>query len=49
MAEKDNNHDLWKWEYVPFVKDSPIEFGTLGRKCLEEEIRKVSEEDRQLN
>ena len=47
MAAHDNNHDLWKWEYIPFVKDSPIEFGTLNRKELEEQIRKASWEERQ--
>ena len=26
MAEKDNNHHLWKWEYIPFLKKS-IELG----------------------
>lgn len=39
MAESDNNHDLWKWEYIPFVKDSPIEFGTKTREEIEQEIR----------
>ncbi len=42
MAEHDNNHDIWKWEYIPFLKDSPIEFGNLSRKDLEDEIRNAS-------
>jgi hypothetical protein len=35
MAEYDNNHRLWKWEYVPWVKKSPIKFGNLSRKELD--------------
>ena len=27
MSESDNNHDVWKWEYIPFTKDSPLKFG----------------------
>jgi len=42
MAAHDNNQDIWKWEYIPFVKDSPIEFGNLSRKQLEDEIRNSS-------
>ncbi len=41
MAAHDNNHDIWKWEYIPFIKNSPIEFGTLNRKELEEEINEA--------
>jgi hypothetical protein len=35
MAEYDNNHRLWKWEYVPWVKKSPIKFGNMSRKELD--------------
>ena len=33
MAPHDNNHDFWKWEYVPWSKTVPIK---LGKKTLEE-------------
>lgn len=32
MGEHDNNHDLWKWEYIPWIKKAPIKFGTKTRK-----------------
>ncbi len=35
MSESDNNHDLWKWEYIPFTKDSPIKFGTKSRSEID--------------
>jgi hypothetical protein len=38
MSESDNNHDLWKWEYIPFVKDKSIEFGTKTRKEIDQEF-----------
>ena len=41
MASHDNNPDLWKWEYIPFIKDSPIEFGNLTRRELEQRIKRV--------
>ncbi len=34
MSGSDNNHDLWKWEYVPYLKNSPTIFGTKSRKEL---------------
>ena len=36
MAESDNNHELWKWEYIPFLKDSSIEFGTKSREEIDQ-------------
>ena len=35
MAESDNNHDIWKWEYIPFLKDSPVIFDTKSRKQID--------------
>jgi hypothetical protein len=35
MAEKDNNHDIWKWEYIPYLKKS-IDFGTKPRAEINE-------------
>jgi len=36
LAPHDNNHDLWKWEYVPWIKKIPIKFGTKTRKEAED-------------
>ena len=36
MAEHDSNHEIWKWEYACWVKDSPVVFGKKSR----EEINK---------
>lgn len=35
MAEHDNNHDFWKWEYVPWSKKIPIIYGEKSRKEIE--------------
>jgi len=35
MSGSDNNHDLWKWEYIPFTKDSPLKFGTKSRSEID--------------
>jgi hypothetical protein len=39
MAEHDTNYRLWKWEYVAWQKDSPIEFGTKSREEIDKEFR----------
>jgi hypothetical protein len=40
MSESDNNHDLWKWEYIPFTasKKRPFKFGTKSRKDIDKEF-----------
>ena len=35
LAEKDNNHDFWKREYVPWSKKTPIKHGEKTRKDIE--------------
>jgi hypothetical protein len=35
MSEHDNNHDIWKWEYIPWVKKAPIKLGSKSRKDIE--------------
>ncbi len=35
MAERDNNHKLWKWEYIPFLNNAPIKFGTKSRRHID--------------
>jgi hypothetical protein len=27
MGEHDNNHEIWKWEYIPGVKKAPVKLG----------------------
>lgn len=31
MAEFDCNHEMWKWEYIPWIKDSPVKLGDMSR------------------
>ncbi|MCH9659126.1 hypothetical protein K0U27_10665 [archaeon] len=35
LAPHDNNHDLWKWEYVPWSGTIPIKSGTKSRDEIE--------------
>jgi hypothetical protein len=35
MAEYDNNHSMWKWEYIPWDERTPIKVGTKSRKQLD--------------
>lgn len=39
MAEDDNNRRLWKWEYIPWVKDAPIIFGDKSRKDIDKNYK----------
>ena len=39
LAPHDNNHDLWKWEYVPWSKKIPIKLGTKTREEAEEDYK----------
>ncbi len=36
MAEHDNNHRLWKWEYVAWEKNSPVVYGEKSRQEIED-------------
>jgi hypothetical protein len=40
MSESDNNHDLWKWEYIPFIeyRKRPFKFGTKSRQDIDREF-----------
>jgi hypothetical protein len=40
MAERDNNDRIWKWEYIPWLPDAPIKYGTLTRKEIEQALKK---------
>jgi len=35
MAEHDTNDRLWKWEYVPWLEDSPVKLGEETRQQIE--------------
>ena len=39
LAPHDNNHDLWKWEYVPWSNKIPIKSGEKTREMIENEFR----------
>ena len=39
LAPHDNNHDLWKWEYVPWSNNIPIKLGNKSRAEVEEEYQ----------
>ena len=39
MAEYDNNNRIWKWEYVPWLNDAPIKFGSKTRRELEQSFK----------
>jgi hypothetical protein len=41
MAPHDNNHELWKWEYVSWLKGAPIIFGTKSRKEIERSYKSI--------
>lgn len=38
MAEHDSNHNIWKWEYIPWLDDTPVELGDKNRNYIEDEI-----------
>jgi hypothetical protein len=37
LAEHDSNNTLWKWEYIPWLDNSPVLFGERNRTYLEDE------------
>jgi hypothetical protein len=39
MAEHDTNHRLWKWEYIAWQKDGPIEFGEKLREKIDSSFK----------
>ncbi|GKS67003.1 hypothetical protein YTPLAS73_05500 [Nitrosarchaeum sp.] len=40
LAPHDNNHNLWKWEYIPWSKLIPIKLGTKAREATEKDYRR---------
>jgi hypothetical protein len=40
LAGHDANRRLWKWEYIPWLKDAPIVFGNKTREEINGEFRK---------
>jgi hypothetical protein len=41
MAEVDNNHSLWKWEYVPWENNAPIVFGKKSRSEIDRQYMPI--------
>lgn len=39
MAEHDTNHRLWKWEYIAWQQDGPVDFGEESRSEIEKRFR----------
>jgi hypothetical protein len=39
MAEYDTNNRIWKWEYIPFLNDTPIKLGSKNRKEIEDSFK----------
>jgi hypothetical protein len=39
MAEHDTNERIWKFEYVPWLKDAPIKLGSKTRKEIEQSFK----------
>jgi len=37
MAPHDNNHDFWKWEYIPWSEKIPIKYDTKSKSEVEDE------------
>jgi hypothetical protein len=35
MGEHDNNHEIWKWEYIPWLKKAPVKLGIKSRKDVD--------------
>jgi len=38
MAEFDANHSIWKWEYIPWLDNAPVELGHKNRNHIEAEV-----------
>jgi KAP family P-loop domain len=38
MAERDTNHRLWKWEYIPWLEDCPVVLGQKSREEINKDI-----------
>ena len=39
MAESDNNHNLWKWEYIAWGEDSPVSYGQKSREQINDSFK----------
>ena len=39
MAESDNNHNLWKWEYIAWDEDSPVSYGQKSREQINDSFK----------
>lgn len=41
FAEHDNNSRLWKWEYIPWIKGSPVKLGMMSRIELDRHFKSL--------
>ncbi|VVB93440.1 Uncharacterised protein [uncultured archaeon] len=41
MAGHDSNHDIWKWEYIPWVKNAPVKLGSKTRDEINGEFKPI--------
>ena len=41
LSPEDNNHDMWKWEYIPWKHDIPIKMGDQTRENVEKNQKLV--------
>ncbi len=39
MAERDTNHDFWKWEYTPWTEGIPIKIKDQSRETIDDSFR----------
>ncbi len=40
LAPHDNNHDFWKWEYIPWEENTPLELGEKTRNETEKQYKR---------
>ncbi len=45
MAEHDTNHRLWKWEYIAWQKDGPVDFGENSRDQINRRFKMHKQSD----
>lgn len=38
MAEHDTNHELWKWEYIPWLENAPVKCGSMSREEIDSQF-----------
>lgn len=41
MAGHDTNHNIWKWEYIPWLEHAPVKLGHKTRKEIDKEYKPI--------